>query len=602
MTNQYFSICGLLCIILLMIVFFCKKKINSIETKIYGVMIVASCIDVLLVILEVSFGYMDFNSIPYGLLRILNKIDMIYYVLWPTLLFLYMFYITYKDEKKYITLRNLCMVLDVIFIIIEFLLPIDIINDNGAMGVAGTATNFVLAIATIYFLAIFIVVLKNLKFVKLKKCIPYVTLIVFMVLAIYLRSLSPTLIVIPAIMVYIDMIMYFTIENPDLKMLNEFHKMKEKEEESNDAKNEFLVNISKDLTTPIANIKMITSEALNSDDPEELKNEIRKVQNSIGSLSQLVSNILDITEIEKQKIGIKKNKYNTYSMFYMISKSFEKTINSNVKYRFNYDKSIPEYLYGDSIRIKQILNIILENSREYTEKGFIELNVNSIIKNDICRLIITVEDSGSGIESTELEHLFDKEKIYSDKKLKIVDDTKNNLGIAKSLIDLMNGSITVKSELGVGTKFTIAVDQIIKTENKTEIEEKVDQYEKMLKQNKKILLVISSAELSKKINYFLKKSPYDIVEVNGGQPCLERLRNKEKYNIILMEENLERLSSEDTMLKIKDTPGYKIPVILISNNKGFGMKERYQEKGYKDVIFMPVNKNNLLETIKEHID
>ena len=87
MTNQYFSICGLLCIILLMIVFFCKKKINSIETKIYGVMIVASCIDVLLVILEVSFGYMDFNSIPYGLLRILNKIDMIYYVLWPTLLF-----------------------------------------------------------------------------------------------------------------------------------------------------------------------------------------------------------------------------------------------------------------------------------------------------------------------------------------------------------------------------------------------------------------------------------------------------------------------------------------------------------------------------------
>ena len=289
-------------------------------------------------------------------------------------------------------------------------------------------------------------------------------------------------------------------------------------------------------------------------------------------------------------------------MFYMISKSFEKTINSNVKYRFNYDKSIPEYLYGDSIRIKQILNIILENSREYTEKGFIELNVNSIIKNDICRLIITVEDSGSGIESTELEHLFDKEKIYSDKKLKIVDDTKNNLGIAKSLIDLMNGSITVKSELGVGTKFTIAVDQIIKTENKTEIEEKVDQYEKMLKQNKKILLVINSAELSKKINYFLKKSPYDIVEVNGGQPCLERLRNKEKYNIILMEENLERLSSEDTMLKIKDTPGYKIPVILISNNKGFGMKERYQEKGYKDVIFMPVNKNNLLETIKEHID
>lgn len=76
---------------------------------------------------------------------------------------------------------------------------------------------------------------------------------------------------------------------------------------------------------------------------------------------------------------------------------------------------------------------------------------------------------------------------------------------------------------------------------------------------------------------------------------------KEKYNIILIEENLKKLSSEgeDTLIKIKDTPGYKIPVVLISNNKGFGMKEMYQEKGYKDVIFMPIKKNELLEITKK---
>ena len=602
MSNQYFSICGLLCIILLMVVFFCKKKINSIETKIYGIMLISSCIDVLLVILEVSFGYMNLASIPYDLLKLLNKIDMIYYVLWPTLLFLYMFYITYKNEQKYTQFRNFCFILDAIFIIIEFLLPINIINNNGEMGVDGMATNFVLLIATIYFIAILVVILRNLKSIKIKKCIPYITLIIFMVLAIYLRNLSPTLIVIPAIMVYIDMIMYFTIENPDLKLLNEFYRVRKKEENNNDAKNEFLANISKDIKTPIANIKAISSEALNSNDPEILKNEIRKIQSSTSTLSQLVSNILDISDIEKQKLGIKMNKYQVYNMFNVISKSFEKTVDSNIEYRFNYDKSIPEYLYGDSIRIKQIVNIILENSREYTEKGFIELSVNSIIKNDVCRLIITLEDSGTGIASDKLDHLFDKEKIYSDKTLKIIDDNKNNLGIAKSLIDLMNGSITVNSELGIGTKITIAIDQIINKENKTNIEETVDQYEKMLLKKKKILLVISSPELSKKINSCLKKSSYDIIEVIGGQPCLERLRNKEKYNIILIEENLQKLSSEDTLIKIKDTPGYKIPVVLISNNKGFGMKEMYQEKGYKDVIFIPIKKNELLEIIKNNLD
>ena len=602
MTNQYFSICGLFCIILLMIVFFCKKKINSIETKIYGIMLVSSCIDVLLVILEVSFGYMNLSNIPYGLLKVLNKIDMIYYILWPTLLFLYMFYITYKNEEKYIKFRNILSILDIILIIIEFILPINIINNNGAMGVDGIATNFVLLIATIYFIAILIIILKNIKSIKLKKCIPYVALIFFMVLAIYLRSLSPTLIVIPAIMIYIDMIMYFTIENADLKMLNEFHLIKEKEEKNNDSKNELLVNITKDIKTPISNIKAISSEALNSNNSDTLKHEIRRIQNSICELSQLVNNILDITEMEQQKLGIKMHKYHVYNMFNTISKLYERTLNHDIKFHFNYDKSIPEYLYGDSIRIKQIINIILENSREYTERGFIELSVNSIIKNDTCRLIITIEDSGKGISSEEQEHLFDKEKIYSDKKLKIVDDTKNNLGIAKSLIDLMNGNIMVKSELGRGTKFIISIDQIIKEEKRTEIAETIDQYEKMLKIRKKILLVISSSDLSKKVNKFLKQSPYDIIEVIGGQSCLERLKNKEKYNIILMEENLEKLSSEDTLIKFKDTPGYKIPIVLISNNRGFGMKERYQEQGYKDVIFMPLKKNELLETIDNNID
>ena len=116
MSNQYFSICGLLCIILLMIVFFCKKKVNSIETKLYGIMLVCSCIDVLLVMLEVSFGYMNLSSIPYGLLKVLNKIDMIYYIFWPTLFFLYMVYVTYKNEKKYLKYRSLCFVLDIILL------------------------------------------------------------------------------------------------------------------------------------------------------------------------------------------------------------------------------------------------------------------------------------------------------------------------------------------------------------------------------------------------------------------------------------------------------------------------------------------------------
>ena len=140
----------------------------------------------------------------------------------------------------------------------------------------------------------------------------------------------------------------------------------------------------------------------------------------------------------------------------------------------------------------------------------------------------------------------------------------------------MNGNVLVNSEIGKGSKFTIIIDQKIK-EEKTKIIETVEQYEEIYENKERILLVINHKELSKKINKMFKKDTYEIEEVTGGQACLEKIRKNEKFDLIIMEEDLEKLSSEDTLIKLKDTSGYKIPVILISNNKGFGMKERYQE-------------------------
>lgn len=115
------------------------------------------------------------------------------------------------------------------------------------------------------------------------------------------------------------------------------------------------------------------------------------------------------------------------------------------------------------------------------------------------------------------------------------------------------------------------------------------------------MLVINHKELSKKINNMFKKDTYEIEEVTGGQACLEKIRKNEKFDLIIMEEDLEKLSSEDTLIKLKDTSGYKIPVILISNNKGFVAKEMYQEKGFKDVLFLPLKKEEVLKQVEEYI-
>lgn len=120
MTNLYFSICALFCIVLIIVIYFSKERIDSKETQLYGYMIVSSFFDVVLVMFALSFGYMNLKKIPLTLIQLVNKIDFIYYIFWPTALLLYMYYITYNDLKKYNKLKTVCILLDVIFIIIEF--------------------------------------------------------------------------------------------------------------------------------------------------------------------------------------------------------------------------------------------------------------------------------------------------------------------------------------------------------------------------------------------------------------------------------------------------------------------------------------------------
>ena len=369
--------------------------------------------------------------------------------------------------------------------------------------------------------------------------------------------------------------------------------------ESNKEKTEFLFNISNQIKTPINKIIETSEKALNENDVIEIKNDVRTIKGNSNNLLNLVNNVLDISDEEIRQIEIRGNKYNIKRLFETINKKYEKNI--KVEYRFKYDNSIPEYLYGDSMRIKQIMNILLENAIEYTKEGYIETSVNSIIKSNICRLVITVEDSGKGMDTEEIKHLFDKEKIYEDEVLKEIDDTKNNLSMLKAIVNLMNGNVLVESNIGVGSKFTVIIDQKV-LEEKTKIIKTVEEYEEMYEQNKKIIIVTDREEISKKINKILRKEPYEIEIVTLGQTCLERMRKGIEYDLIIIDESIPKLSSEDTLNKIKDTKCYKKPVILITKNKEFGSREMYQEKGFKDIIIEPIKKEEIINIVKEYIE
>ena len=592
---------ALIVIFVIAIIFFSKKRLNQVEDRTYSFFIIANIISTILGIILGLIVFPD-SGFTTTTIKIVNKLYLFTLVIWGSVLTYYTVYVSFiKNNKNYKSFFKLSLIIITIVEIFTLLLPIETKISNVGAVASGLSIYFLYTYMLILILVDIIFIIIDRKNIKSKKYFPIYLLIILGGLTIVIQIIFPSLnYLINPCTILITFIMYHTIENPDVKMLREFHKQRELANESNEEKTSFLFNMSNQIKEPILAISNISGEALLEDDMEEVKDDLRRIKSSSSELLQLVNDVLDISDIEKRKIGIRGNKYNIYNLFEVLNKNFSKSVNKKIAYRFHFDKSIPEYLYGDSIRIKQVMNILLENALEYTNEGFIEVNVNSIMKHDICRLIITVEDSGIGMSTEEIKHLFDKEKIYSDEELKQVDDTKNNLGVLKSIVNLMNGNVLVNSELGKGSKFTIIIDQKVK-EEKTKIIETVEQYEEMYENKEKILLVINHKEISKKINKMFKKDTYEIEEVSGGQACLEKIRKNEKFDLIIVEEDLEKLSSEDTLIKLKDTSGYKIPVILISNNKGFGAKEMYQEKGFKDVLFLPLKKEEVLKQVEEYI-
>ena len=595
-------IASLFYLTVIIILYFSKERIKLLENKVFSIILIVDFIGILLDIIGI---YAHLNLPSNSIFRyLIVEFYYIYLLLYMMLFTLYTIFTAYS-AKKILTSKLKDKIILIFFIVliifsfISYILPFDYYNSDNYVYVYGLNSYFVYLVSAVCIFISLIYIIKYSKYLTKKKTIPFIMLICIGVPVVLIQYIHPYLLLVTSLLTAITILMYFTIENPDLQMLREFHKARELAEESNKEKTEFLFNISNQIKTPINKIIETSEKALSENDVIEIKNDVRTIKGKSNSLLNLVNNVLDISDEEMRQIEIRGSKYNVKRLFEIINKKYEKI--TKVEYRFKYDNSIPEYLYGDSMRIRQIMNILLENAVEYTNVGYIETGVNCIIKNNICRLVITVEDSGIGMETEEIKHLFDKEKIYENELLKEIDDTKNNLSMLKSIVNLMNGNVLVESNIGVGSKFTIIIDQKI-IEEKTKIIKTVEEYEEMYEQNKKIIIVTDREEISKKIKKILKKESYEIEEVTLGQTCLERMRKGNEYDLIIIDEEIPKLSSEDTMKKIKDTKCYKKPVILITKNKGFGSREMYQEKGFKDIIIEPIKKEEVINIVKEYID
>lgn len=600
MTNLYFTISGFFVTILIITQFFFKERIRSKETKIYGAMLLCSILDLSLVIVELLLGYLYYNQFTLGLIIILNKIDLACYICWIICLLLYIAYISVK-ETTYIKIKNGALIFGILSSLVEVLLPIEVLNENGSMAILGIGVNYVYIIVMLIFLIILCILIKNIKRIFRKKYTPVFILIILLAVAAIIRVAQPTLIIIPAILAYVNLIMYHTIENPDVKMLQEVEFAREQAENANHAKTDFLSSMSHEIRTPLNAIVGFSQALLEEELPNSAKEEVEDIISASNTLLELVNSILDISKIEANKIEIIEKEYSFKEVYNeLITLTKARLGEKNLEFSCSYDDSIPPVLYGDHVRIKQIILNLLTNSVKYTKQGFIDFKVSSFKQNGICRLIISVEDSGIGIKQENIDKLFTKFERF-DEKNTTIEGTGLGLAITKKLIDLMSGKIIVQSLYKKGSKFTVILDQ--KIIDKKSLEPVINKEEpKSANLTEKRILIVDDNSLNLKVAArLLATYKMQVDTCLSGEECISKIEAQEKYDLIFLDDMMPKLSGVETLKKLKERKDFCIPTIALTANAITGMREKYLSDGFDDYLSKPIEKEELNRIIQKFL-
>ncbi|MBP3766431.1 MAG: response regulator [Bacilli bacterium] len=582
-----------------------KDKINNLDNRCFKKLVPITIFG--LIIEAFIYFYAIFTDEMY-ILNIFVKLLYIYYVLWMYYFVLYGFVVFFDfediDDKKYKSLKKVLTIFYIIFFILSLVLPVEIELNDTYIYPKGVGTTFQYLAFSIGMACIMICGILNRKNFFKKQSIPLISSIVFGIICTVIQVVHiEFLFIVPSHAIAIVM-MYFTIENPDLAMIEQLNIARDQADRANQSKSEFLSSMSHEIRTPL-NAIVGFSQALQEENlPEQAEEEVKDIVRASESLLELVNGILDISKIEANKIEIVNGEYNIYEVLNdLVALSKARMGDKKLDFKPIFDKSIPPILYGDAVRVKQIILNLLTNAIKYTKEGEVIFRVSSIQNNSVCRLIISVEDTGIGIKKENIDQLFDKFQRLDLEKNKTIEGTGLGLAITKRLVDLMNGRIMVQSVYGKGSKFTVALDQgiIHKAPEQIKIENENNSSDIRDLTGKKVLIVDDNKLNLKVASRLIEKYNCEIKTIESGFECIDLIKSGEQFDIILMDDMMSNMSGVETFHKLKEIENFNIPVIALTANAISGMREKYLEEGFNDYLSKPIDKMELNKILNTYI-
>lgn len=394
------------------------------------------------------------------------------------------------------------------------------------------------------------------------------------------------------------------------KLLRQNIEYKEKAEAASKAKSDFLANMSHEIRTPInailGNDELILRETKESETLDYAKN----IKVSSKALLSLINDILDFSKIESGKLNIIPVEYKLSTIlsdvYHMIlTRAQDKALELKV----DIDQNMPSTLFGDEVRIRQICSNLLTNAIKYTNSGYVLLKVHSTpIENNLVNLIIEVQDTGVGISENNIKYLFNSFSRIDEKLHRNIEGTGLGLAITKQLVELMDGSIQVKSVLGKGSTFSVTLPQqvisaapignfLLQTDNV-----QPTYHEEFHAPNARILVVDDVNMNLKVFAGLLKKTQIQVDTAISGAECLKKICDT-KYDIIFLDHMMPNMDGIETfrVMKSLETKNDNTPVIMLTANALEGARDEYINEGFANYLSKPIHADLLEKMIQDYL-
>ena len=380
------------------------------------------------------------------------------------------------------------------------------------------------------------------------------------------------------------------------KPFEEIVALKKVAETANTTKSAFLASMSHEIRTPmnaiIGMLELLTHEPLD----DRQMNYVKDINHSATSLLSIINDILDMSKIESGKMELIPIDYdflafldNMHSMFTYVAEE------KGLEFRFDVDDDAPHYLYGDDIRLRQVIVNICGNAVKFTETGYVGLSV----KNAGDTLIFEISDTGRGIKKEDIDNLFSAFQQTDSVKNRGITGTGLGLTICKSFIDLMGGSIEIESEYGIGSAFIVAIP-LIQGDAEKAAAASVPKGRNLYAPNAKVLIVDDNAFNLKVAVGLLNLVHIDAETASSGQQAIEMVQNKD-YHIVFMDHMMPDMDGVEAAASMRALGEKydKLPIVALTANAVSGAKEFFLDNGFNDFVSKPIDIREIITVLEK---